>query len=180
MARRLLGAVLAGGRSSRFGSDKALAMLDGRPLIEHAAAALLPHVEQLVVCGRADPRWTCLPDLPAPGLGPLGGLAAALAHACSHGFNGVLSTGCDMPSLPSELAEALIGGGPAVIEGQQLIGYWPASLAPALLDHLAHSERRSIREWIAVAHARLVVPTSPLPNINCPDDLAAWKSATDS
>src|SRR3546814_3555756 len=40
---KTLGAVLAGGRSSRFGSDKALAMLGGRTLLDHAQAALRPH-----------------------------------------------------------------------------------------------------------------------------------------
>jgi len=171
----LLGAVLAGGRSSRFGSDKALALLDGRQLIEHAVAALAPYVGQIVVCGRDDPRWTCLADLPAPDMGPLGGLAAALAYARDKGFAAVLSTGCDIPVLPHMLVEALIGEGPAVIEGQQLIGYWPATLADRLLDHLGRCERRSIREWMKVAEARPIMPTgSILPNINRPDDLTAW------
>jgi molybdopterin-guanine dinucleotide biosynthesis protein A len=175
MARSILGAILAGGRSTRFGSDKALALLDGRPLIEHAAATLAPYTAKLVICGRSHPRWTCLPDQPAPGMGPLGGLAAALTHARDEGFDAVLSTGCDMPSLPRALVETLIGDGPAVVEGQQLIGYWPADLAGRLLDHLGHCARRSIREWMAVVEPRIVVPADPLPNINRPDDLAAWR-----
>src|SRR3546814_7027451 len=61
---RLLGAVLAGGRSSRFGSDKALAMLDGRTLLDHAAAALGAHVETVVICGRHVPGMTGLADRP--------------------------------------------------------------------------------------------------------------------
>src|SRR3546814_13961187 len=75
---RLLGAVLAGGRSSRFGSDKALAMLDGRTLLDHAAAALGAHVETVVICGRHVPGMTGLADRPAADMGPLGGLNAAL------------------------------------------------------------------------------------------------------
>jgi len=176
MMAKLLGAVLAGGRSSRFGSDKALALLDGRQLIEHAVAALEPHAAEVVICGRTDPRWTCLADLPAPDMGPLGGLAAALAYAQEQGFAGVLTTGCDMPVLPDDLAKALIGDGPAVIEGQHLIGYWPASLAGRLLDHLGQSDTRSIRNWIAEIQPRRVVPAAGvLPNINRPDDLAAWR-----
>lgn len=177
MARKILGAVLAGGRSTRFGSDKALALLDGRPLIDHAAAAIAPYVSEIVVCGRSDPRWTCLADLPAPDMGPLGGMAAALVHARDNAFDGVLSTGCDMPSLPGVLIDALIGDTAAVVEGQQLIGYWPAALADRLLDHLTRCERRSIREWMAVVEPRLVTPAGgPLPNINRPDDLAAWSA----
>ncbi len=178
MMAKLLGAVLAGGRSSRFGSDKALALLDGRQLIEHAVAALSPYAVEVMICGRTDARWTCLADLPAADMGPLGGLAAALAYAKERGFAGVLSTGCDMPLLPDNLAKALIGDGPAVVEGQHLIGYWPASLADRLLDHLARSENRSIRGWIADIQPRRIVPVDgALPNINRPDDLAAWRES---
>ena len=178
MVAKLLGAVLAGGRSSRFGSDKALALLDGRQLIEHAAAALSPYVVEVVICGRTDARWICLADLPAPDMGPLGGLAAALAYAQEQGFAGVLSTGCDMPVLPDDLARALIGAGPAIVQGQHLIGYWPAHLADRLLDHLAQSDTRSIRGWIAEVQPRRVVPADgALPNINRPDDLAAWRDS---
>jgi len=172
---RMLGAVLAGGKASRFGSDKALALLDGRPLIEHAVASLEPHVAGIVVCGREDPRWTCLADRPAPDMGPLGGIAAALFHAREQGFDAVLSTGCDMPSLPAGLVEALIGEGPAIVAGQQLIGFWPAALADRLLDHLETSPSRSIRAWMAVAGPREVAPPDgALPNINRPEDLIAW------
>lgn len=174
MAPKILGAVLAGGRSTRFGSDKAKALLDGRELIEHAAATLAPYATQIVICGRTDPRWTCLVDQPAPDMGPLGGLAAALLHARDHGFDSVLSTGCDMPSLPGTLVEALIGAGPAIVEGQQLIGYWPAALADRLVDHLRRSERRSIRGWTEVIEPRLIIPADTLPNINRPEDLADW------
>jgi len=177
MPRRptLLGAVLAGGKATRFGSDKALALLDGRPLIEHAIASLKPYAARIVVCGREDPRWTCLADRPAPDLGPLGGLAAALLHAREQGFDAVLSTGCDMPVLPTGLVEALIGEGPAITVGQQLVGFWPASLADRLLDHLAHCPNRSIRAWMEVVQPREIVPADgPLPNINRPEDLTDW------
>ncbi|MBA3896663.1 MAG: NTP transferase domain-containing protein, partial [Sphingomonadaceae bacterium] len=63
----ILGAVLAGGASRRFGSDKALAMRDGRPLIAHVVDALATQVDAVVVCGR---DWGGLPsiaDRPAPG-----------------------------------------------------------------------------------------------------------------
>src|SRR3546814_16509904 len=85
---RLLGAVLAGGRSSRFGSDKALAMLDGRTLLDHAAAALGAHVVTVVICGRHVPGMHGLADRPAAAMGPLGGRNAALVHAGAQGYDG--------------------------------------------------------------------------------------------
>jgi molybdopterin-guanine dinucleotide biosynthesis protein A len=39
------GVVLAGGRSTRMGVDKALAPLAGRPLVVHVAARLAPQVD---------------------------------------------------------------------------------------------------------------------------------------
>ncbi|MDO7834572.1 molybdenum cofactor guanylyltransferase [Sphingobium sp. HBC34] len=169
--RRILGAVLAGGRATRFGSDKAMArMADGRTLIDHATAGLAPHVVTVVLCGREGG----LPDRPAPDLGPLGGLNAALRHALDQGFTGVLTTGCDMPFYPTGLPAKLIGEGAAILKGQQLLGWWPAMLAPELDAHLAEDNNRSIHGWLDRISARVVdMPGLILPNINRPEDLAA-------
>lgn len=173
---RLLGAVLAGGRSSRFGSDKALAIFDGRPLIDHAVASLSPHVDIVVICGRDVAGKISLPDRPAPDMGPLGGLNAALHHALSHGYDAVLTTGCDMPAYPDQLAQALVGKGASVLKGQQLAGFWPASLAPELDAHLAEENNRSIHGWLRRINARIVErPDILLPNINRPEDLDGLK-----
>ena len=45
------GVVLAGGRSSRMGQDKALIEIDGRTLLDRALDALQPHVDDLLVIG---------------------------------------------------------------------------------------------------------------------------------
>jgi len=167
---RLLGAVLAGGQSRRFGSDKALALLDGQPLIVHVIARLRPQVDALVVVGRDHVTEVTVPDVPAPGLGPLGGLNAALAHAAANGFDAVLTRGCDLPRLPLNLVTRL-GEGPAFATGQPLLAIWPAALAPVLAVHLAQSVDRSLRGWIAVTTAR-AVDLGPIANINVVSDLA--------
>jgi len=167
---RLLGAVLAGGRARRFGSDKALALLDGKPLLTHAAEAIGRYAEIIVLCGRDHPDFQCLPDRPAPDMGPLGGLNAALHHAQEEGYDAVLSIACDMPILPDSVARQLIGEGAAVAKGQHLLGYWPASLADLLDRHLAESDDRSVRGWLMRIQPRLV-QTPELPNINRPEDL---------
>lgn len=169
-AVRLLGAVMAGGRGRRFGSDKALALYHGRPLIEHALTAIGGHCVEVVVCGRDYPPYPALADHPAPDMGPLGGLNAALHYAYAHGFTGVLSTGCDMPIFPDDLVERLVGDGPAIVEGQHMMGYWPAELGSRLDRHLLRQEHRSMRSWFTVAEPRVVF-APPLPNINQPDDL---------
>ena len=53
---RVLGVVLAGGQSRRFGSDKALAEIAGRTLLDRAVATLARQVDTVVVAGRFHSR----------------------------------------------------------------------------------------------------------------------------
>lgn len=168
---RVLGAVLAGGRSSRFGGDKAQALLAGRPLIDHVLAALEPQVDGLVVCGRPEPARSSIDDRPGPDLGPLGGLNAALHHAQAEGYNLVLTTGCDTPDLPADLLAILIGHEPVVLAEQPVIGLWPARLASALDDFLAGSPDRSIRAWMRASRAFEAPIARRIANVNTPADL---------
>lgn len=170
----ILGAVLAGGKSSRFGSDKALALLDGEPLIELAARALARSCEAVVVVGREAapvPGVALLPDWPQPDLGPLGGLAAALRHACREGYEAVLTCAVDAAVLPDDLLE-ILQPAPACLDAQPVIGLWPASLASAVEPFLASNRSRSVYRFAELVGARRVVPATPVPNINTPDDLA--------
>lgn len=174
---KILGVVIAGGRSSRFGSDKACAVLDGRPLLDHVLGGLRDQTDALVVCGRDVPGCVSLADRPQADIGPLGGLAAALHYAAQHGFDGVLTSACDTPLVPTDLAEELAGSGPAVIAGQPLFGYWPASLSAVLDDYLAAEANRAVGKWAAWAGARRVSYADEIPNINTTDDLMALCSS---
>ncbi len=166
---KILGAVLAGGASTRFGSDKALADFAGKPLIAHVISALVPQVDTLVVVGRDWPGYTRVDDLPAPGMGPIGGLCGALIYALLHGFDAVLCAPCDTLGLPDDLATRL-SPGPAVALGQRSIGLWPASLAPALIARLNDGNSRALHVWVSLTEAR-EVDCGPLHNINHADDL---------
>lgn len=171
MAPRILGAVLAGGQSRRFGSDKALATIGDTRLIEHVIAALTPQVDALVLCGRAWPGVATIPDRPEPGLGPLGGLNAALHHALDQGFAGVLCVPVDVHPIPPDLRSLLAGEVPCTLLHQHAIGYWPATLAP-LLDRQLASGARSIRAWQAASGAHTLDDAAlKLRNINTLEDL---------
>jgi molybdopterin-guanine dinucleotide biosynthesis protein A len=165
---KLLGAVLAGGAARRFGSDKALGLYQGRPLIEHVLAALALEADAVIVTGREWVGGTGIADSPGPGLGPLGGLCAALHHAAARGFDAVLSAGCDLPTLPAGLS-ARFAPGPAHALGQPTVGLWPATLAPALAAHI-DAGGRSLHGWATACRAR-AVDIGTLANINTPADL---------
>lgn len=167
---RLLGAILAGGQSRRFGSDKALALVYGERLIDRVAGALARQCEALVVCGREEPGFVCLDDLPEPGLGPLGGLNAALHHAFANGFEAVLSSGCDVPNLPGTLALQLAGDDAAHAAEQPVVGLWPASLTTRCSAFL-QSGGRSLYGFGEHVGARQVGVSPALRNINAPEDI---------
>lgn len=176
---KLLGAILAGGQSRRFGSDKAEAMLNGRKLIDHVAEALRRDCEALVVCGRAHPPFLQLEDLPRSGLGPLGGLCAALAYGRDAGFDAVLSAPCDVPDLPAELFALLcLDGAPAYVVDLPVIGLWPCTLAEPLQLYLDQHADRSLRAWGRSAEAKPVTLAHPMSNINTPDEMQAYRDNT--
>ena len=94
------GYVLAGGRSSRMGSDKAMLTLAGKPLIAHAVTKLsriCGSVHVLSANPRLAPYGPLVPDL-HPDCGPIGGIEAALAHS-QHDWNFILPV--DIPFLPT-------------------------------------------------------------------------------
>jgi molybdenum cofactor guanylyltransferase len=167
---RLVGAILAGGQSRRFGSDKALAHFQGKPLLDHVADALRPQVDALVVAGREWPGLESIGDLPEPALGPLGGLAGALDHARRNRFDAVLSSGCDLIGIPPDLAVHL-GQAPAILDDQPLLGLWPITVAEALLEWLANPHNRSVYRFADHSGARRLDLLLPVRNANRPEDV---------
>lgn len=170
---RLLGALIAGGASRRFGSDKALTTIGGVSLIDHARGVLEAQVDELVLCGRPSHTMRWIVDRPAPGLGPLGGLSAALADARARGYDAVVTVPIDVFPLPLDIVDRLGTSGASVFATQHLIGLWPAHLGPRLDLHLS-SGHRSLRSWIEVSAGRTVDDTRlDLSNVNTRADLAA-------
>ncbi len=107
----LTGAVLAGGHSSRFGSNKALFAPDGETLISKAADLLHPLVrEVLVSASHANAEAYAFLGLDIvedlhPDCGPLGGLEALLDR-CTTPWLLILT--CDMPYVNSDALRTMI------------------------------------------------------------------------
>jgi len=167
----LLGAVLAGGQSSRFGSDKALARLGGRTLLELAVERLSGWCGAVVVIGRAEAPAPVVADWPRPGMGPLGGIAGALREARARGCGAVLTCGVDSLGLPDDLPD-LLSPGPAHIADQPVVGLWPVRAAEAVEAILAGGGKHSLRALAGATGARSVQLAVPSINVNRPEDLA--------
>ncbi len=169
---KVLGGILAGGKSVRFGSDKAMATFNGLPLIEHAAAALLPQCDALVIAGRRHANLLSVADYPAPDMGPLAGLAGVMRFAAESGFDHVLSVGVDSLFIPGDLRRTLEPA-PAYVANQPVIGLWPVSAFAVLERILGSDERHSMMHFIETIGARAVVLDRPPSNVNTLDDLQA-------
>ena len=105
---RLLGAVLAGGVSRRFGRDKAAAMVGGITLVDRAARTLAEVFAEVVVVSSRDAAsdWPIIPDLRPP-CGPLGGIEAALQRAEETRLEGAFVLACDLPLVTPETVRTI-------------------------------------------------------------------------
>jgi molybdopterin-guanine dinucleotide biosynthesis protein A len=198
MEQQVSGYVLAGGRSSRMGRDKALLELAGKPLIQRAVETLSQ------VCGEVH-ILSNRPELGAfgplvedvhPGCGPLGGLEAALLHT-SVAWSLLLAV--DMPFVPVDLLRAWVGDVIAMdsarvalftVEGrpqpalclvhrevlplaQQALARGEFKLFPALEGAAQVLGAQLGATWDRVMVNRLVEDASWFANLNTPEEFAA-------
>jgi molybdopterin-guanine dinucleotide biosynthesis protein A len=195
-ATDILGVILAGGQSRRFGGgDKGLADLGGRPVLDHVVARFRPQVGRLLLNVNGDAaRFAAfglqtIPDQRFPELGPLSGILAGLdwAEEREPGCIAVATVSTDVPFLPSDLVERLEaarGAGAAIATSGErrhpTIALWPLSVRDAVADAL---EKRLLSvdklaaqlNAVAVAFAMRDIggqTVDPFFNVNAPDDLA--------
>lgn len=178
----VLGAVLCGGRSVRFGSDKALAPAGDRLVGEWVVAALRDAGADpvMAVGGSAGPALNIptVPDL-RPGDGPLAGLATALLWAKS---GSVVVVPCDLPLLRAQDVAPLVVAARdnpgcaivATVDGDPMISLavWPAAAGRDILRLVDRSKRRYLDALEAVDWIGVEVLAAALEDADTPDDLA--------
>jgi molybdopterin-guanine dinucleotide biosynthesis protein A len=193
----IAGVILAGGRSSRFGADKMLALLDGQPLIAHAIAGLRPQVGALAISANGDPaRFAAfglqvLADQTPDFEGPLAGVLAGLDWAASRGIGAIVTAAGDTPVFPEDLVTGLrvaayterrpaaIACEPGVDGGaprpHPTFALWSVSLRDPIAAALARGERR-MRSFAEAAGATRAIfegrGAETFLNVNTPEDLA--------
>jgi molybdopterin-guanine dinucleotide biosynthesis protein A len=189
------GLVLAGGKSSRMGTDKAFLTIGGDTILGHVVRRLLPQISEITLNAPMGFPNTLglrlLPDLLPGQIGPLAGVLAGLRDIQARGLQAthLLTVPSDSPFIPADLArrlEAEAGDPNAIViaasDGRDhpVFGLWPVSIARDLQTWLSDPDNRRIKAFLerhpTVTVALPMVETAqglldPFFNINTPEDL---------
>lgn len=178
----IAGFVLAGGRSSRMGRDKASLVWDGKSLLVRAVAVVQGVTGVIAIVG--DPALHDIDSLPVisdriRGAGPLGGIEAALAWSSAE-WNLVVA--CDMPALEPGILRTILDRAVSLPEcdavipvsagiPQPLCAAYHRRTLPSLQAALAAGTFKMMEVLESVRVGRLEIPGSDsFRNINTPED----------
>ena len=100
--------ILAGGKSSRMGTDKGLLMFNGKAIVQTIIEQLQPAVNKIIIVSNntAYKKFglEVIPDL-IKDKGPAGGIHAALSHTVSEK---IFIVSCDMPNITTDAVQYMI------------------------------------------------------------------------
>jgi molybdopterin-guanine dinucleotide biosynthesis protein A len=177
------GFVLAGGRSTRMGQDKALLTLGGEPLVKRGVRKLSKVCAEVAIAGGAENLTQfgrVIPDESA-GCGPLGGIVAALEQSS---FEWNLFLAVDAPFVPVSVLKALLfmaAGSPGVCvmartEGmmQPLCAVYSREALAVLRQELAAGRWKVTRAIEAAGPVKVIDfdEASWFTNLNTPEEFA--------
>jgi molybdate transport system ATP-binding protein len=160
---RILGVVLAGGKSRRMGRDKGLMEVDGKRMAQHSLDALEALTDARLIVSK-NPSYAefgvpIVPDL-WPDHGPLGGILTAFLASDA---DEILVLPCDMPYMEEKVLRGLLDGrgGPGISIAQDrgkwepLVGIYPRSFiepGKVMLEKGVRSVHEALerlgREWV--------------------------------
>ncbi len=178
---QITGVVLAGGKSSRFGSNKALHKYGESDFLNHIINLLRPYTKATLIAGHypeyENKAAVVLKD-EHPNIGPLGGIHTALKHSTTPW---ILVLTCDMPLISSEVIMMML----ASIRGESIMGWshksvfttFPLLISTEALQYIEEAigkqqyRIKQLFEW--GISRKIVIPEALLPkfaNINTIED----------
>lgn len=187
----ITGLILAGGCAQRMGGiDKGLIPFHGKPLIESAVAKLKPQVQTIVINANrnitkyATHGYSVIMDETPDFSGPLARFSVGL-KVCKTPY--LLTSPCDSPLLPNNLAELLaakmergefqlVYASSKEVDGKvwaQPVFCLMRSNLQDSLDQFLQKGDLKIDRWFKELHTSTVIFDDPLifANVNTPDEL---------
>jgi len=161
-------ALIAGGRSTRFGSDKAFYQLDGVPLWQHQLSKLEPLMPaEILISANADQHFDTAHRVVVdtePDRGPLGALVSCLSATK---LDRLLVLAVDLPDMPmnflGELAYAGCGAVPKHADGmpEPLAAVYPRAIL-ALAESQLAAGKLAMRDLVALGVAENILQIRPV------------------
>jgi molybdopterin-guanine dinucleotide biosynthesis protein A len=198
-----LGAILAGGASTRFGEPKALATVGGRRIVDRVREALAEAVERVVMIANEPEMFAYLGIEARPdrvrGAGPLAGIETALRWAREERRSGALCVACDLPFIsPALLREivrraewterqAVLPQSAGRTPYEPLCAWYSVDLLP-VIEHALEAGTRSVHAVLDGACTEIIPldvvhrfgePDILFLNVNTRDDLERARHAAD-
>jgi len=168
---KLTGIILAGGKSTRMGKDKGMALLNGKPLVTYAIETLKSVCDHIIISANSSDYkqfgYPVQADL-YPDCGPIGGIFSGLK--CSKtDMNLVLS--CDIPLVSKDLLTYVIDHSDkdkvcVPVHDKEYIeplcAYYPKT-SISLLEELIKQQKYKLNGFLNIASAKRILIHPGLP-----------------
>ena len=186
----ILGVVLAGGKSKRFGEDKSEVKLGDKTLLEHTLDKIKSKFNTIIIVSnnKIIKNYITIKDCIEGQLGPLVGALSAMKwiKKNNYSYNWIVTFPCDTPFFNisiidkfikvSKLNDSLLYFAKSAEKRHNIFGLWSVKLIETLEKDIIENNHRKVEKWANKIGVKTVnIPydnIDPFFNINTKDDLA--------
>ena len=185
----ILGVILAGGKSKRFGQDKSEVKLGDKTLLEHTLHKIKSKFSKIIIVSNRKvlKNYTIIEDCIDGQLGPLVGVLSAMKYIKKNNFsyNWVATFPCDTPFFDiyiieeffkvSKLNDSLLYFVKSKEKRHNIFGLWSLKLIETLEKDIIQNNYRKVEKWANKVGVKIINASydgaDPFFNINTQEDL---------
>tara|TARA_Y100000590_G_scaffold454806_1_gene602244 strand:+ start:1755 stop:2366 length:612 start_codon:yes stop_codon:yes gene_type:complete len=186
----ILGVVLAGGKSKRFGEEKSKVKLHGKTLLKHTIDKIKSKFDKIIIVSnsKVGEDYITIKDCIDGQLGPLVGVLSAMKWIKKNNFtyNWIATFPCDTPFFKislidkfieaSSLKESLLYFVKSEEKRHNIFGLWSVKLIETLEKDIVENKYRKVEKWANKIGVKTInisyQEIDPFFNINTKEDLA--------
>ena len=189
----ILGVVLAGGKSKRFGEDKSEVKLGSKTLLEHTLNKIKSKFNTIIIVSnnKIVKDYITIKDCIDGQLGPLVGVLSAMKwiNKNNYSYNWIITFPCDTPFFNisiidkfvevSQLNDSLLYFAKSEEKRHNIFGLWSLKLIETLEMDIIKNNHRKVEKWADKIGVKTInisyKEVDPFFNINTKTDLEVAK-----
>ncbi len=186
----ILGVVLAGGKSKRFGKDKANVKLGNKTLIQHTLDKIKSKFSKIIVVSNTEvvKDYIIVKDCINGQLGPLVGVLSAMKwiKKNNYSYEWIITFPCDTPFFSISIIDRFVNAAKlknsflyfvkSEDKRHNIFGLWSLKLVNTLEEDINKNEYRKVEKWANKIGVKTINVTyekmDPFFNINTKEELA--------